>query len=112
MNKYTRILSLSIFLIALLLLTPSLSSNQVFAANTTQNRQATAMWPSVAGANKYDVYYKVKSVNSYQHAVGNLPAGLTKITIGALWSGTSYVYNVSALNGDGKEFWWSGEKPL
>lgn len=76
------------------------------------NTQATVMWPSVAGAVSYNIYYKESSAANWTHSVPAIPEDAVQYTINDLGSGTSYQYMVTAVDNTGMEFWTSGVKTL
>ncbi len=74
--------------------------------------QATVLVPQVNSAASYNIYYKQKSEASFTNAVRNVPTSTTTYTISYLKKGASYQYAISAVDANGKEFWWSSLKPL
>ncbi|MBI5613362.1 fibronectin type III domain-containing protein [Candidatus Gottesmanbacteria bacterium] len=73
---------------------------------------APVSWPKVSWAHQYNVYYREMGAKKWTHAVRKLPSSSMGYTIRHLVPGIQYEYNVSALNVDGRENWWSGVKKL
>ena len=74
--------------------------------------QATVALPPVQGAVSYNIYFKSSSEKTYNNAARNIPATFTSYTISYLQKGKLYTYKISALDGSGREFWWSSVKWL
>ena len=100
------------FFVTLLLVVILLAVKGVSAVQMVKYNWGKVMWKSVTGAKSYNIYYKESGDKKYMHAVPQLPWDATSYTIKFLKKGVWYKYNVSAVNNDGKEFWWSGEKIL
>ncbi len=90
----------------------------LFLANASASlaREAKVNWAGVVGAEKYYVYYgegnwKKEGVK-FIHAVRDLGKESRNVTIGALKNNASYYYQIAAVDGNGKEFWWSGVRTL
>lgn len=74
--------------------------------------QATVELPVVDGAVSYNIYYKKASDNTYDHAVRDIPVGVTSYTISYLVKGTDYDHRIVAVDANGSEFWFSPTRPL
>ncbi len=85
-------------------------TTQVQAADPAGWGQATIWWQPAAGAVKYRIYYREAQEKTYSHAARGIGSDATNYTINYLKSGVTYVYNLTAVDALGKEFWWSGEK--
>ncbi|GEM_PF-2438462 len=81
------------------------------AASSQQSwNQAKVMWKTTPNAAYYNIYYKDSHAKEWQHSVPGLPSTTTAYVVKYLRKTVSYKYNVSAVDNNGKEFWWSGEK--
>ena len=74
--------------------------------------QATVEVPHADGAVSYNIYYKKRSSNDFNNAVRGVPPETTSYTISYLKKGEEYHYRISAVDGAGKEFWFSEMKDL
>ncbi len=74
--------------------------------------QATISIPQINGAVSYNLYYKEVTEGHYIHAVRSIPAGTTTYLVSYLKKNKKYHYKISALDNNGKEFWWSKETLL
>ncbi len=74
--------------------------------------QATIPIPQINGAVSYNIYYKEITDGRYINAVRSIPAGTTTYLVSYLKKNKKYHYKISALDNNGKEFWWSKETLL
>ncbi len=88
------------------------SSTAAFAATAVHNSKAKVMKQGVLGAKAYNVYYKEAGDKKFTHSVRRLPHNFNDFTINSLKKGVNYSYVISALNENGKEFWFSSPKSL
>lgn len=95
----------------LFLLIPLLTrAADVNAAEPRTNTSAVVSWQGVDGAFSYNIYFKEMGESNYTHAAADLPADARSFTLEFLKSGVKYIYKIAAVNGEGKEFWFSEEK--
>ena len=88
------------------------SGNAAFAATAVHNSKAKVMKQGVLGAKAYNVYYKEAGEKKFTHSVRRLPQNFNDFTINSLKNGVNYSYVISALNENGREFWFSSPKSL
>ncbi len=90
------------------------STGKAFAITPTPSHTAKAkvMKQGVLGAKAYNNYYKETGDKKFTHSVRRLPQNFNDFTISSLKSGVGYSYVISALNENGKEFWFSSPKTL
>jgi hypothetical protein len=69
--------------------------------------QSTVALPSINGAVAYNIYYKPAPDKTFTHSVRKIPATVRFYTISYLKRGESYEYQISAVNYQGREFWFS-----
>ena len=69
--------------------------------------QSSVALPSVNGAVAYNVYYKSATDKTFTHSVRKIPATIRFYAISYLKRGESYEYQISAVNYQGREFWFS-----
>ncbi len=77
-----------------------------FAA-TPKYAQGVATWVPAPGAVNYNVYFKEAKSPVWQNAVNNAANNVFSWKLTFLKRGVKYVYQVSAEDGTGKEYWWS-----
>ncbi len=80
------------------------------ASPVAGNGSATIWWKTADGAASYNLYFREAGEKMFTHSVPNVPANAVNYTIKYLKPGVAYVYNLAAVDGSGKEYWWSGEK--
>lgn len=85
-------------------------------ATAAMARDAKVNWAGVVGAEKYHVYYGEgnwkKSGVKFIHAVRDLSKESRSVTIGSLKNDAAYYYQIAAVDGNGREIWWSGVRTL
>ena len=96
----------------LFLLLPLFPYNVAFAATNMQGSKAKVVKQGVLGAKAYNIYYRESGEKKFTHSVRLLPQNFNDYTITSLKKGVSYSYVLSALNENGKEFWFSSLKKL
>jgi fibronectin type 3 domain-containing protein len=74
--------------------------------------QATLTLPRITSAASYNIYYKEVADGHYIHAVRKIPAEATTYLVSYLKKNKKYHYKISAVDNNGKEFWWSKETVL
>lgn len=74
--------------------------------------QAEIELPKVEKAASYNIYYRQKTDPTFGNTVRSIPTNISRYTISHLSKGAEYEYKISALDGSGREFWWSEVKPL
>lgn len=67
--------------------------------------EATISLPHIPNAVAYNIYYGEKQ--PFTHAVRKIPPTVTTYTIQYLKKNVSYSYQISAINTQGREFWFS-----
>lgn len=108
MRKSEKILVSTFVLIALSLFLKQSS----FASSKPMFSQGKIKKQSVLGAKAYNVYYKESQEKNYTHSVRLLPSNFSDYTINFLKTGIKYIYTMTAVNDQGKEFWQSNPKVL
>ena len=83
-----------------------------FAATNVQYSKAKVVKQGVLGAKVYNIYYRESGEKKFTHSVRLLPQNFNDYTITSLKKGVNYSYILSALNENGKEFWFSSLKKL
>lgn len=74
--------------------------------------ESTVYWAPVEGAVSYNLYYKTESESEFTNSVSSIPANVHHYTISYLRKGVVYQYRISAVDQNGKEFWWSGTQDM
>ncbi|HVA96835.1 MAG TPA: fibronectin type III domain-containing protein [Candidatus Acidoferrales bacterium] len=74
--------------------------------------QATVSLPPVPNAASYNIYYRQTGEQTFTNAVRNIPLSVHNYTISDLKKGVNYEYQISAVNSDGKEIYFSDIKPI
>lgn len=69
--------------------------------------QSSVALLSINGAVAYNIYYKSESDKTFTHSVRKIPATVRFYTISYLKREVSYEYQISAVNYQGSEFWFS-----
>lgn len=73
--------------------------------------QATIQLPVISNVSSYNIYYG-QTGQPLTNAVRNIPSSVHSYTISALKKGVTYEYQVSVVNSDGREIYFSEVKPL
>ena len=114
-TRYIIISSVLVLLFAVLVFSNKRKIAQSVAGASIMNgfyNAAIIPLPQIDGAETYEIYYKSSSDTTFVNSVRNIPANQKSYYVSYLKKGTEYQYEVSAVNEDGSEFWFSEIQPI